>query len=385
MSSSVDEPSISPSPESAPGKRSDYWFDKASAAAGPLIVITLVAGSWLAGILGIGAAKLEIVTSATRDTSGWRVAGRVIMRADGGPVLNARVWAVAVDSVGNRFSPADSKTDPEGQFELRSIPIFLTADTSRQATDVTVFVSASAPRDSNKLLRGSEVLRLTRFGRVQWIEPSPLALLSIGLTFVLTILIGLVQLGPTAVRMKRAKYYSLVVLSFLFTFTMVGLIAAGLRSVNASSSPGDVMSLGFANIYRGTYVKDQLPEWLFSLTSPQITQGGQATTGFGAPLWLLLIAVLGSAVFTIALLVKHVKDPVVFDDDVAFRGRVEELVRHQFYILFSPLGAVIVYQLLVAAGAASVQATVAMAIFAAGVAVNVLLDKALKAVQEVLK
>src|SRR5690606_12158615 len=138
--------------------------------------------------------------------------------------------------------------------------------------------------------------------------------------------------------------------------------------------PGDVISLGFANIFRGTYVKDQPPEWLFSLTSPWVNVESGVASGFGAPLWLLLLAVLGSGVFTVALLVKHVKDPIDFRDDTPFRARVEEIVRHQFYVLFSPLGAVLVYQLMVAAGAGAVQATVAITIFAAGIAVNMLLD-----------
>jgi hypothetical protein len=98
----------------------------------------------------------------------------------------------------------------------------------------------------------------------------------------------------------------------------------------------------------------------------------------------LLVAVLGSAIFTIAVLVKHVKDPIDFGNDTMFRERIEELVRHQFYMLFAPLGAVLVYQMMVAAGAASVQATVAITVFAAGAAVNLLLDKAVRLVQDLI-
>jgi len=343
----------------------------------------LVAGTWLAGLLGVGRPKLEIVTSASRDTAAaWNVRGRVIIRAQGVPTA-ARIWGIAVDNAGNRFSPSSVVTTGEGGFELAAIPVHLTADTAQEVTDLTVYATARMAGDSERVLRGQQSLRLSRFGRTRWVEPSPAALVSIGLIFGITILVGLIQPDQTSYRKKRAKYYTLVALSFLFTFTMIAAIAIGLRNVNASPTPDDVMSLGFANVYNGTYIKDQPAEWLFSLTAP----GGSAkvATGFGAPLWVLLIAVLGSGIFTIAILVKHVTAPVDFAQDDLYRPRVGELVQHTFYIFFSPLGAVIVYQLLVAAGAASTQVTVALAVLAAGVALNLMLDKAVKAVQGVLR
>lgn len=357
-------------------------LDKLIAASFPLMVGLFVVGSWIFAALGVGRPRLEIVSFAAQDTiaKAWNIAGRVLRRDTGQPV-RVRVWAIAVDSAGNRFSPTDTVTDAAGRFRLGPIPISFKTD-SLQATDVTVFASAVSPSDSSSL-RGEENLRLTRFGRVRWVEPSPLALLSIGVIFFMAIIVGLIRV--TAVRARRAKYYTLVVLSFLFTLTMIALIAMGLRNVNASATQGDVMSLGFANIYRGSYVKDVPPEWLFSLTSPQLWKAGEITTGFGIPLWLLLIAVLGSGVYTIALLVKHVTDQASLDSDPEYPKRIGELVQHQFYLLFSPLGAVLVYQLMVAAGLASVQVTVALAIFAAGVAVNAVLARTIKAVQDVLK
>jgi hypothetical protein len=66
--------------------------------------------------------------------------------------------------------------------------------------------------------------------------------------------------------------------------------------------------------------------------------------------------------------VKQVTDPINFQDDKNYCERNGELLRHQFYILFAPLGAVVVYQFLVAAGAASAQITVALAMMGAGAA-----------------
>jgi hypothetical protein len=383
MTCPVDEPRATANAGSRGSQENDRWIDWFASIVGPVVVSALIGCIWLASALHARAPKLEIVTSATHDSTAWQVAGRVFMGADGQPV-RARVWAVAADSAGNRFSPPDSATNAAGEFRIAPIPIFLTGDSARQISDISVFAAAQTPGDSARLLRERNVLRLTRFGRVFQLEASPFTFLSIGLAFFLTILIGIVQIDPAALRTKRAKYCTLIVLCFLFTFSMVGLIAVGLHTVNANAIRGDVMSLGFANIYRGSYVKDQPSEWLFSLTTPP-TGGDEPTSGFGAPLWLLLVAVLGSASFTIALLVKHVKEPVDFQDEKMFRTRIEELVRHQFYILFAPLGGVVVYQLIVGAGAGSVQATVAVAMLAAGVAVNLLLDMALKAVQGALK
>lgn len=358
-------------------------LDNIASVAGPVLVVLLVGGAWAVGLLGLGAPKLELVASASRDTSAfWHVRGRVIIKKEGAPVV-ARVWGIAVDNSGNRFSPPAVLTSSSGEFDLAPFPVHLTDDTAHEATDVTMYATARMPADSNRVLQGQESVRLSRFGRTRWVEPSPAALLSIGLIFVITILVGLIQFGNPSERQKRTKYYILVALSFLFTFTMIASIAIGLRNVNVNSTPDDVMSLGFANVYQGTYIKDQPPEWLFSLTAPSTSN--KVTTGFGAPLWVLLLAVLGAGIFTIALLVKHVTNPVNYTHEDQYRARIGELVQHQFYIFFSPLGAVIVYQLLVAAGAASAQVTVALAVLAAGVALNLVLDKAVKTVQGVLK
>lgn len=375
---------VTPQPPNANQAQPSSTFDKIATASIPVTVGVVVIASWVLAAFGVGRPRLEIVNFAVQDTitKTWNIAGRVLLRDDGRPA-RVRVWAIAVDSAGNRFSPGDTITDAAGRFRLGPIPSWFRTDSLQLATDVTVFASGPNPNDSSKNIRGEENLRLTRFGRVRWVEPSPVALLSIGVIFFTAIVVGLIRV--TGVRTRRAKYYTLVVLSFLFSLTMIALIAMGLRNVNASATQGDVMSLGFANIYRGSYVKDVPPEWLFSLTTPQLWKAGEITTGFGIPLWLLLIAVLGSGVYTIALLVKHVTDQGSLDNEPEYSKRIGELVQHQFYLLFSPLGAVLVYQLIVAAGAASVQVTVAMVIFAAGVAANALLAKAIKLVQEVLK
>ena len=164
---------------------------------------------------------------------------------------------------------------------------------------------------------------------------------------------------------------------------MVVYISAGLLYVSVSAAPGDALSLGFATIFQGKYVKDVGAEWLFSLTAPGAPN--ELVTGLGAPLWVLLLSVLGSGVYTISLVVNLISGKVDLDSAEAVRAQVQEIVKHQFYILFSPLGAVIVYELLVLAGSASKTVTVGIAAIAAGVALNLILNKAIKSVTDLLQ
>ena len=106
--------------------------------------------------------------------------------------------------------------------------------------------------------------------------------------------------------------------------------------------------------------------------------------GFGAPLWLLLLAVVGSALFTIKLVVESLKTPVIFEQQQV-RERLAEIIRHQFYILFAPLGAIFVYQLLVVAGGASQPITVGLAALASGIALNNVLEGAWKRAESATK
>jgi len=55
-----------------------------------------------------------------------------------------------------------------------------------------------------------------------------------------------------------------------------------------------------------------------------------------------------------------------------------EMVRHQIYILFAPIGAIFVYQLLLVAGGTSEIATVGLAALASGITLNSILERAWK-------
>jgi hypothetical protein len=116
-----------------------------------------------------------------------------------------------------------------------------------------------------------------------------------------------------------------------------------------------------------------------SLTSPSGISGSDPVTaakGFGAPLWVVLLSVLGSGIITIRIIVEGIKNRVNFNDRTEVRSRIQVVIVHQFFIFFSPVGAIFVYQILVAIGAASNQMTVAFVALASGVSLNLVLDKA---------
>jgi hypothetical protein len=384
-----DPTSVPSQGDAPPPSSSSNWAENFISWVISLVIVGSILASFFASFLGIGAPTLEIVTAAKKgSTQEWTLAGRVLT-PDGDPIEKATVWAIASDERGNRHTPPSVHTDAAGQFTIAPIPEALGDDPKADITNTVVVYARFQTVNSDKepqTMSGRDTLTLNRQSRVRWVTPSTPALLLVSVIFIVSVFVGLIQVHAKHITYKKVKYYGLVCLSFLFTFTMIGYISLGLRQVNVTGRPGEVISLGFANVYHGTYVKDLEPEWLFSLTSPTTSvEAGTPVTGFGAPLWAMLLSIIGGAVFTISLLVKQVRDPVEFEDDIGFRERMEELLRHQFYILFAPLGAVVVYQLLVAAGAASEQITVALAMMGAGAVLSPVLDKALKTAEGVLR
>lgn len=367
--------------------------------------------SFLASFFGVGVPRFEIVASANETTSGgWELRGKVIYKGVGIP--GTKVWAIARDSQGNRIAPKTIKTNQEGDFVLHGIPKVIGSLPDKEVIEVTVFATGNVietkdgeiviPKTNNTAeetasteksiisaggkivkLTGEELLGLGNTGRTRWVQLPITALISIPILFLTSLMLGLGRFSADSSFAPKLQYFGSAGLGLIFVITMVAYISAGLYVVSVSGSPGDALSLGFATVFHGTYVDNVSPEWLFSLTAPEI--GNKALVGgLGAPLWVLLLSVLGSSVFTVSLLVSHITKKIDLTDVDGIRVHVQEIVKHQFYVLFSPLGAVIVYQLLVIAGAASQTITVAIAAIAAGVGLNGILNKAIRSVEGLL-
>ena len=331
-----------------------------------------------------GTGELLVIASArpVGDTS-WTIRGRVLH--SGTSVARASVYAIAIAENGQGHVSERVVSDTTGAFVIENVPM---AVAYNQATDrIEVEIIASLMRDTASVVEGSSILILDPTRQKRWVPLPVGAVVVVPLIFLISIGIALYDVPKERPKLATLKYYSAVLLSLIFAFTMIGYISLGLRFVNSIDSTADVLSLGFANIYQANYVENMGGEWVFSLTSPpSLATKDQLDRGFGAPLWVILLAVVGSGLFIISLIVKQVKDPIgEHMKREVVRARVQEIVKHQFFILFAPLGAVIVYQLQVTVDAASSTITVALVALAAGVAVNVILERALGMVEALVK
>jgi hypothetical protein len=105
-------------------------------------------------------------------------------------------------------------------------------------------------------------------------------------------------------------------------------------------------------------------------------EGFRPTKGFGAPLWVLLLSVLGAGVYTINLVVDIVGKRQLFDGEEA-RPVLKDMVQHQVFTLVAPLTAIFIYQSMVAIDLAENALPVALAALASGLALNSLLVRAM--------
>ncbi len=377
--------------------------------------------------LGDPVADIIVTASPQYDSSKarvetWSLNGHVIL--DGKFISKVPVWAIVVDQRGNRQSTDKQMTDGEGSFSFTGIPNSLTGDLHQTIVEIVVYVSDSietkdSEGDTSTIELNPKPARVgVGSGQQYRVINLPIKeLIVIGLIFTLSVAIALIPVpqGSKTTGWLVGKYLSSVFFAFLMTGFMVLYISLGLKYVNqtASNVENEILSFGVANIYKGRYVADVNEEWLISLTSPTFAKplaidsnNAGATTipqsvgsgqlggngnpkveqntanlqpdkvlerGFGAPLWVLLVSVIGSALFTISIILVGIKEAPLQLNPKQIRERIQAIVLHQFYILFSPIGAIFIYQLLVMAGAASQTSSVAIIALAAGVALNYLL------------
>lgn len=396
----------------------------------------LIVASWIAAFATplIERNQLTIVAYLKQvDANNYELRGRILLKGD--PVHPAKVWAIVADARGNRDSPPGAQTDDKGSFVISPVPTKL----GEPVTEATVYAkmeTLTAERKEPTVLTGEEslVVGVSGIGLQRRVRMSPVVLLPLPVVFFISLLV------PFFGKPTLKKYVFAIILAFLLTSSMIVYISLGLRYVSSVGKAGEVLSLGFASIFQGTYVKGVNEEWLFSLTAPQLPApvatvssapsspaapsqtpsaktpsaqtppaktppaqtsppsqtptnspspaaaitpasnpaGGTADVvrGFGAPLWVVLMSVLGAGLLTVGLIVKEIKERPAPNDEAKIQERLQTMVQHQFFILFAPLGAVFVYQILVVGEAASQPLTVALASLGAGASMNVLLSKA---------
>jgi len=333
------------------------------------------------------ARSLDIVASLIpQSPERWSMRGRVFL--DGQPVPQALIWVIVRDAKGNRDAPDATTTDEKGGFLVDPVPTMIAGYPVREAI---VHARDRSPRSWIRTLlsplpRGEELLVIGH-GPLRRVQVSMWALIILPAMFFCSLLFAILAEG------RRWQYALSIMLAFLLTAGVLVAISAGLSYVHTSGDKNEILSLGFASLFRGRYVKDVEPEWLFSLTAPREPPRGPegglpapdgepspaVVHGFGAPLWVLLLAVVGAGLMTVSILVNEITHRPSFHEPAAIRRQMELIARHQLLILFAPLGAIVVYQLLVIASLATQPVAVAVISMGAGLTLTALLDKAVQA------
>ncbi len=383
---------------------------------------------------------LTVVASVNQSAGNVGIAGRVLQ--DGAPIDKATVWTVVDFEKGQHASPAPAQTDGTGGFTIGPL-----TGVPGAVADATIYARKVIPGHwfkADETLRGQDLVQLAGETKPQPDEFVPLPLLSL---LPLAFVFAASFLLPFFFEQTMRKYRVGVVLAFAATLLMIVYISLGLQTVTKEGKSKEILQLGFASIYRSSYVKDVPLEWVFSFTAPpakrpeapaqsppanttpapapeqtpakgnappQNPSGAtasqpaivqQAATpvqpaapdvdhGFGAPLWVILVSVLGASVVTVGLIVGEITkiaeiaggdaktenspagngEPAV--SPKVIREHIQTLVQHQFFILFAPITAIFVYQALVVGAAASSSLMVGLAALGAGPSLSALLTKA---------
>lgn len=316
----------------------------------------------------------------------YSVDGVVVARGE--PASGARVWGVASDDQGNRIAITGEQTNATGHFQLG--PFDGTIGT-KPVTSVVLhgtwqsapsLAAGKEPGQRGPQMSGREHLRLGAADgplvRTRRLAPPFQVVLMFALAvagFFLSIMVAAVPEKSIGLQ-QRPKYLIAMTFALVLMVTMSLAILNAMTYVATRGVTGDVFTFGFAAVFFGSHDATLPGEWMLSLTTPS-TAGTRGAIGFYAPLWVMLMAVIGAGLLTLSLLVAEIKDPPVFDGRAAdVRRRIQNIVMHQFFVVFAPLGAVFVYQMLVAAKAAEEPALVAIAALGAGATINALLKMA---------
>lgn len=297
-----------------------------------------------------------------------RWSGRV-MDSQNRPVSGAWVRAECFCPGGQQCEAGPEMTKPDGSFELE-----LPGELGGLKVSRVVFSATGTPRDGKRELRG-ELTRTLSGVVVKFTRMKSWPVLFIPIVVVYSLLLALSD-APS-----RWKFWVLVLLGSVAAIWALGVLTVAITAVSKTATMGQVHSVGFASLYYGTFTPEGPSSWLVSLTDPPLDApaaagtGAGLTSGLGAPLWALFLAQIGSVLYMLVFIASFIPADRLNTEKKRVEGARGILV-HQFYVVFSPLGAVFVYQLLVAGGAADGPATAALILLAAGLSLTYLLERA---------
>ena len=305
---------------------------------------------------------------------------------EGYPMDSVQVWAVARDVSGNSFCPETALSGNDGCVDLGPIPTVIGPDMSIRISRIKV--QACYHDGGMQTINESVVLRMDRPKNSVNISVSKNECLVLGLIFLVSILVAIVRTKWKW--LQQAKYTILVILTLLMCAGVIYVFMEGAKVVDTleQETGSTSVSLGFVQMVKASYFPDRSPdEWIVALTAPE----GE-TLGFGAPLWVILVSVVGAVLISTGVIIKSLRS---LAESVSgststevpkmdIQAEVHKLVKHQLFILFAPIGAIFLYQIMLLTGTAEENLTVGVAALAAGGGLGLLLRKAHKAVTKLL-
>lgn len=292
------------------------------------------------------------------------------------PCDNASVMAIAVDGLGNRVGGFASATKDDGSFDIKMASLAGNANLDHAFTDIQLIGRKTVKGWlSNDVMTGNVTIKLKRGGIIQDFKPE---LRNLVLVFFCASLL-LALFTPSAQWAARFQHFGSIVLTCALSATVVYAFGYGMALVD-DLPERDAARLGFATIFKGSYVADLPEEWLVSLTSPPerfhksnpavidtTPQDAQKTarksgepvaakpssdtvSGVGAPLWFLFLGTIGAMLLTFDLVITEIGVPPSFALDTnsrkELRIRLRKYVQHSFFVLFAPIAGLFLYQLL---------------------------------------
>lgn len=361
----------------------------------------------------------------------WTIAGRVLDRGEG--VENALVWAIVNTKCGQQLAPNSTMTDQNGDFKIsftgsgcNSISDLQSANAVIQATKTTRgwFHWMDSKQEGRCAISIDDRVLSKKYEHAK-------ATWSLGLIASWFIVCFVLALSAPTLQSKYVKlnYKTSVFLTFGSSMAIILAFYFAIEDLvkDPSATNGEVVTLGFANIYRGQFSDTRSPELIVSLGMPPrvfpesdpscsdvknssvmrpipeaslnsgttsvdpnsptrrpIEDASFNSGEFGAPLWVIVLSVLGASLLTVTILLEEIGSPVDFTNLQTLYSKRRALAQQQISILFAPLGGIFIFQALLTAGAADKPLTVAIAAFGAGATTNVLLTRAVNAARNVL-
>lgn len=249
----------------------------------------------------------------------------------------------------------------------------------------------------------------TIFFLIAWFADSEYWLIDLkfwSVTFIIIVFLASVLVAfPARTVVKPLRYLSSILLAFLFTAGILAVLSIGLSQLNKSTST-EMTSFGpmivfqhqdssrvqterqwavsFSAGFTGNRPESEATDTTGTSTITGENNNTSPTKGFWAPVWVLFLATLGSGILTVSLIVQEISNRPQFSNQTKMRDRLGQILQHQFFILFAPIGGIFVYQGLISVGAAGKTMTVALAALGAGASLNFLLKRAVKASKKAL-